>query len=1605
MPCGFVGQESQTELTLEITTTRSMSVLVDHTREQRPRWRPGDRLESLFELQCDVLDALGMREHPAVDTGERVWSYRELDRRANQLARLLAARGVRPGDRVALLFEHGVEAYVAMLAALKAHTVYVPLDPGFPPDRIEYILRDAGIASVLTVSRLLTGLPDLDSITVGLVVLDRSGDELDAQAPTRPTEAEVGPQPDNLAYLIYTSGSTGRPKGVAIDHAAICNFVRVAAAVYGVTERDRMYQGLTLAFDFAVEETWVPWMAGATVVPKPAGANLLGDDLHEFLIERRVTAMCCVPTLLATIEDDLPALRFLLVSGEACPQDLIARWWRPDRRFLNVYGPTEACVTATWTELHPGTPVTIGVPLPTYAAVVLDRENPFRALPCGEVGEIGLAGIGLARGYLNRDDLTAQAFIPDFLGIAHNRSNRIYRTGDLGRVNQNGEIEYLGRIDLQVKIRGYRIELTEIEAVLLEHPAIAQAVVDTHRPDPATTELVGYYRVFSGEPEPDPAELRSRLRDHLPPYMVPTYLERLDDIPMTLQGKADRAKLPPPSRTAPDPSGPEPVAADTITERALAGALGEVLGAGEVSVTSDFFDDLNANSLVLARFATQVRALGTLPRISIKDIYLNRTIRALAGALDAQRSPSIAAPDPTRVNRSGGPAAEPASAGSPPPPTAQPAPADPAKPAALAPTAGHRASRAAHLGTGLAQLSVFLLTAYLGALLFRVSIEYLFAAPAAADAALAVRFGELYQRAALVGALLFTVLTLLPIAAKWLLVKRWTPREIPLWSLAYLRFWLVKSLIRANPLTLFAGTPLYLWYLRMLGAKIGRGVMLHARVLPVATDLITIGDGAVLGKNVTYNGYRAVDGVIQTGPVTLGAGAHVAENTVLDIDTEIGAGGELGHSSSLQATQRVPAGQTWHGCPAVPTATSYRTCPELPGRQWRKVVYTLFLLFGIFVVAPAGLALAMLVLPMIPVLTQLYTTGLPMLGTQTYHLVVVAIAAALFVLGLLGGLLFIATVPRLLSRLITPGRAYPLYGFIYLLHQAVTGMTNSKFFMYLSGDSSAVTHYLRLLGYDLGRVQQSGSNFGTELRHDSPYLTRIGTGTMVSDALSVNNADYSRTAFTLSPVAIGDNNYLGNHIAYPAGGRTGENVLMATKVLIPIDGPVWENCGMLGAPPFRIPRSVDRDSQFDHLKEPEPLRRALRGKNRHNTGTALLFLGLGWVRTLIGLLTAGAVLGTYRQFGEFALVAAGLAGLVAFTALGLLVELLTLRFRRLTPKLCSIYDPYFWRHERHWKLLFTPRFPGTPLNPLLLRLAGVRMGKRVFDDGVGIPEKTLTTIGDDATLNFGSVVQCHSLEDGTFKSDHSTLGAGATLGVRGFVHYGVVMRERTHLDADAFLMKGEEVPEGERWFGNPARPEYERESPTQDHDELLRRRVALLEDELTRRRRSRLPAVLGAAALVLAVVNVSFVVEPATAGPVRPLAERLQALVPVDLPVDADTVAPAGPEAEAPAVTFVEDFYAMLPGDTSAAVDELTPAFQRRIGGATGFTRLYRDVASVSVEDLEVVDDRTVSATVNTRLKGRELSSERRTFRLAPQPDGGYLLDDAVLMTVPLSTG
>ena len=359
-----------------------------------------------------------------------------------------------------IAFDRSELPIIAILGCLKAGAAYVPIDASHPDERIRFILAEADTAAVLSERAQLARMSRLFGGRI--VLLDdqffwRTRPRLAAASAARPLHTDTGLSPHDLCYVIYTSGTTGRPKGVLTEHRNAVHFVRAFNQVCKTGPRDRVYQGFSLSFDGSVEEMWMAFSNGATLVVPAQDAPKFGNDLARYLAQQRVTYFSTVPTMLTTMSEPVPLLRQLVVSGEVCPPQLVARWAGPGRLMLNVYGPTEATVNATAAVCRPGAPITLGRPLIGYETLILDGDiNP---VPQGTMGELYIAGPGIARGYLKRPDLTQASFV-----TLPQDGRRMYRTGDLACINAAGELEFFGRLDRQVKIRGFRVELAEIEA-------------------------------------------------------------------------------------------------------------------------------------------------------------------------------------------------------------------------------------------------------------------------------------------------------------------------------------------------------------------------------------------------------------------------------------------------------------------------------------------------------------------------------------------------------------------------------------------------------------------------------------------------------------------------------------------------------------------------------------------------------------------------------------------------------------------------------------------------------------------------------------------------------------------------------------------------------------------------------------------------------------------------------------------------------------------------------------------------------------------------------------------------------------------------------------
>ncbi|MFG2892267.1 amino acid adenylation domain-containing protein [Streptomyces sp. NPDC048248] len=583
------------------------------TRNATALPRPGGTVPELFRTT-----AARMPERIALVHEGSTLTYGELDAQSDALARDLAGRGVGPEDFVALALPRSPALVVAMLATLKAGAAFVPVDASYPAERITYTLRDAAPRCVLTTAAVEPRLP----AGIPRILLD--GDPGPGVLPGAPRPA--APDPGHPAYVIYTSGSTGSPKGVVVPHRGLRNFVDDRIARYGLDAGSRVLQLVSPSFDVAMGDIWPTLLAGARLVLAPAGQTATGDTLAGLLRAERVTHAAIPPVFLTRLpSEELPDLRVLITGGEPMAPETLRRWSR-GRTMYNEYGVTEATVTSTVSApLTPDGAPAIGRPVANSRVYVLD-EAMTPVLP-GAVGELYLAGDGLARGYLRRAPLTAERFVPCPFGGS---GSRMYRTGDLVRWRGDGQLEYVERADNQVKVRGFRIEPGEIEAALARHDSVKGAIAVVREDRPGRKQLVAYVLPAPGT-LPDPDELRRFAARSLPDHMVPAAVVLLDSLPVTPNGKVDRRALP-----APDFSAAAERPARDVLEETLCGLFAEVLGVDRIGVADSFFDR-GGDSVSVLQLVTRAHEAGL--GIELGEVFRHPTVAQLAPL--ARQSDSI----------------------------------------------------------------------------------------------------------------------------------------------------------------------------------------------------------------------------------------------------------------------------------------------------------------------------------------------------------------------------------------------------------------------------------------------------------------------------------------------------------------------------------------------------------------------------------------------------------------------------------------------------------------------------------------------------------------------------------------------------------------------------------------------------------------------------------------------------------------------------------------------------------------------------------------------------------------------------------------------------
>ncbi|WP_199520574.1 non-ribosomal peptide synthetase, partial [Kitasatospora sp. MBT63] len=574
-------------------------------------------------------------------------TYRELNGRANRLARRLRALGVGAESLVGVCLERGPDLVVTLIAVLKSGGAYVPLDPAYPSDRLAYMAADAALTCVVTETAhaaLVASVHDGPA----LVLEDLAAEPAAESAEDLPSLAG----PDNAVYVIYTSGSTGRPKGVVLSHRAVLRLFSAAAGLYGFGSDDVWSLFHSYAFDVSVWELWGALLFGGRLAVVPFDVARSPEELLDLLVAERVTVLSQTPSAFRSLVTlagagdpriDRLALRHVVFGGEKLEIGDLRPWTDrlgPDTpALINMYGITETTVHTTFhrltgTDLAAPAVSPIGRPLPDLGVHLLDEHG--RLVPVGVVGEIHVSGPGVARGYLNRPDLTAERFVPNPFGAP---GSRLYRSGDLARRLPDGTLEFVGRADDQVKIRGYRIELGEIQAAVAAHPGVREAVVIAREDSPGRKELVAYWTA-EADGGPTAADLRTLLGQSLPGYMVPAAFVRLDAFPLTGNGKTDRRALPAPERSG---AGQDEAftAPRTVTEQRIAEVWCQALGLERVSVDATFFD-LGGDSI------RAVSLVGVLREadydVTVRDVFEHRTVAALAQYLGNRQAPPAPTP-------------------------------------------------------------------------------------------------------------------------------------------------------------------------------------------------------------------------------------------------------------------------------------------------------------------------------------------------------------------------------------------------------------------------------------------------------------------------------------------------------------------------------------------------------------------------------------------------------------------------------------------------------------------------------------------------------------------------------------------------------------------------------------------------------------------------------------------------------------------------------------------------------------------------------------------------------------------------------------------------
>jgi non-ribosomal peptide synthetase-like protein len=1288
---------------------------------------------------------------PEQDAARQQFSYAEINLMADRLSHRIAPFVRRECVVSILLPKHSHYLYVAQLAVLKAGAAYTCIDPMFPEEHSRFMVADSQSVAVLTCAEYKTIFDGLEVAQQGRVIdvpeWVQSEAYMTALCDSLPTARRARPR--DLAYVIYTSGTTGKPKGVMIEHRNIMNLVLSNLTYFDVGPQDRVGQSASPAFDASVEETYLAFATGATLVTMSDDVVRLGPDLVPFLRRERITVISPTPTLLrmCQCEDparELPNLRLVYVGGEALSED-VASLWAPGRWLENAYGPTECTVTVARGRVRADRPVAIGRPVVGNRAFILD-ENLCEVEP-GKPGELCVSGNNIARGYLNRPDVTAQKF------VNHPLYGRIYRTGDLVRRLPSGELMYCGRLDTQVKIHGYRIELEAIESHLSQCDGVEMAACKVQGTG-AEQRLVAFVVLGEGWTL-DGKKLQEELCRKLPPSMVPAHFAALAALPVNVSGKLDRKALPDVEIRV--QRNDEMVAPRNDLEAQIAQAICACLpGIHEISVHDNFFA-LGGTSITAAQVISALRCYPDTAALTVRDLYDAPTVAGLTRKLGGQPGHSIHVSERKRL-----------SAGCP------------------------RLCTTLQVGTLFTGLLVGSILGYFGTFHIMPWFLGLF------DLVTATL---LLPVIALVAAGLYIPISLgIALFAKKLLIGTYTPGRHPVWGWFFFRNWLMQGCIKAIPWGLVEGTCLKNWLLRRLGAKIGKNVHIHKGVkFPAGGyDLLEIGDNVTLSRDVMLRMVTFQDQEVILGPICIGANCTLETRSGMSPCSRMEPNSYLTAHSLVPSHVTIPAGEMWEGIPAQ----SKGPTPEVPPcaeQPWSEAKHACMTLLARWAVGMA-IALPALALELIAILywgldAQMVVDWLfaPMVGWQAWA------SLAFTVGGFALGLFAAALEMRLLGR-VKPG-VYSCWRGQYIRIRIKQGLLEGVGTI-LSG-TLFWPWWLRLAGMKLGRNCEIST-----IEETVPELVEIGPEAFFADGIYLGVPTIHRGTVSCGMTTFGTHTFLGNHVVVPAGTKVPDDVLIGVCT-VARDDQLCSGTSWFGHPAFKLPRREVVAADPSLTYNPSKWRYAYRlfwESLRFFFPVLPLFVMLGWCKL-------ASYFHSVNSWPVFFFVTLPLIGLAASGIFVFVVWALKwLLLGRVRPGQHPLWSGFVFKWDflyMVWSAYARPVmsvFDKTLVLGLWLRAMGARVGRRVLFSGsfAQVVDPDMLRFEDDATVlcNF----QAHSFEDRVLKLGYVDLHQGCTVGAGAVLMYGSEVGTGSHVGEQSVVMKHEVLLPRQYYVGAPTRP-------------------------------------------------------------------------------------------------------------------------------------------------------------------------------------------------------